>query len=118
MFLAVSSLGYLSSCYYDNEEELYPGTSGNCDTTNTAYSSTIKTIIDNHCMGSACHGGSSAVYNFSTYDGVKASVDANRLLGAIKQQGGFSAMPKSAPKLSDCEILKIEAWIGKGARNN
>jgi hypothetical protein len=31
---------------------------------------------------------------------------------------GFSPMPKSNAKLSDCTIAQLEKWIAQGAPNN
>ena len=38
-----------------------------------------------------------------------------KLIGAIKHEPGFVAMPQSGGKLEDCDIEKMEAWIAAGA---
>lgn len=111
----------LTGCYNDNREDLYPQPPiSSCDTSVTAFAATIQPIITQNCALSGCHSGSApaAGYDFTTYGGVKASVDAGRLLGALKHESGYSSMPKNGTKLPDCEILKIETWKNRGAKNN
>jgi len=105
-----------SGCYYDSEEELY-GTG--CDTTNVTYSVTINTIINNYgCL--TCHSGPTPISGFSLqgYSNLKAKVDDNRLLGAISHENGFAAMPQGMPKMNQCDINKVKAWVDAGAPNN
>ncbi len=107
---------FWTSCYYDSEEELYG--SSNCNTNEVTFSSDILKIIDNNCY--SCH---DSANNFGgvTLEGfekLKSYVDSGVLLGVVKQESGFSPMPKNAPPLLDCEIEKIEAWINDGAKNN
>ena len=116
-FVMLTFLGYhFSSCYYDVEEELYPMLT--CDTTNVSYSNDILPIVKTNCY--RCH---DAANNFGgiTLEGyvrLKDIVDKGRILGAIKQETGFSPMPKNSPKLIDCDIMKLEKWISEGAVNN
>ena len=46
----------LQSCYYDNEEELYPNGSAPCDTSNVTFSNSVMPVINQYCI--SCHGGS------------------------------------------------------------
>lgn len=89
-----------------------------CDSSNFTFSGSIRTIINNKCLG--CHSSTAAQgnINFSTYTGVKAKVDDGRLWGAINHFPGFSPMPKNGNKLSDCEITLFRKWIATGAPNN
>jgi len=41
-----------------------------------------------------------------------------RLIGAVTQAPGFSAMPKGGARLPDCRIAEIRTWIRNGAPNN
>ena len=105
-----------SSCYYDVEEELY--LSIECSTTDMSYQNDILPIISNNCFN--CHNAASnfggvTLEGFST---LKTYVDNGQLLGVIKHESGFSPMPKNSPKLLECEIEKIDAWINSGAPNN
>ena len=106
----------MGSCYYDVEEELYPTIE--CATEDIQYQRDILPILVDNCLN--CH---SAAANFGNitlegYDRLIPFIENNELVGAIKHSAGFSPMPKNAPKLLDCEIEKIEAWIDAGALNN
>ena len=96
-----------------------PPPTGACDTVNVTYSATIRTIIDNNCIG--CHTGGSS-YNrnvdLSTHAGVQRVAMSGQLAGAISHAAGFTPMPFQRPKLDDCTIAKMKAWIGRGARND
>ena len=107
---------FFVSCYYDNEEALYPTLSNACDTTNVTYSGTIVPILNNSCLG--CHsaaatGGSILL---TTYAEVVAS--APRITGSIKQLSGFSPMPKGGGKIRSCSITQWDIWVRKGMLNN
>ncbi|MBK9291729.1 MAG: cytochrome c [Bacteroidetes bacterium] len=103
------------SCYKDNEEDLYPG---GCNTENVKFSTTIQPIFNSSCVSCHSGAGASAGIRLSNHSEVVAAVDGGRLLGAIKHQSGFSAMPPSGPKLTDCQISQIEAWVAQGKPNN
>lgn len=116
LVLLLVIMAVLSSCYYDNEEELY-----NCsvDAANTKFSTSINSILTSYgCKG--CHNGasSSAGINLETYAGVKAVVDNGKLVGAVNHSQGFVPMPQGGVKMNGCDIKKIQAWISSGAANN
>ncbi|HQO50799.1 MAG TPA: hypothetical protein PK939_10240 [Bacteroidales bacterium] len=113
--IAAASL-MLSSCYKDNEEDLYPD--NNCNTTNVSFSATVWPAINNNCVSCHSGAGASAGIRLGNYNEVVAAVDGGRFLGAIKHENGFSAMPQGAAKLSDCAISQIDAWIAQGKLNN
>ena len=106
---------FLCNCTRDNNGEL---PDPNCNTSMVSFSSTVSGIINTHCLG--CHGANnpSAGFSLNTYNGVKAKVDDGRLFGAINHSPGFTPMPEGSPKLSQCDINKIKAWIDAGALNN
>ncbi len=112
----------LSSCYYDNEEELYEHVQTiQCDTTNVTYSATIKPIMQENC--NSCHNqaGPSGGVATDTYAGLQAITAAglnDKLWGAVAHVNGFSPMPQGGNKLSDCNLAKIRVWINGGALNN
>lgn len=89
-----------------------------CDTLNVTYAGKIKPIIDLNCLG--CHSGSNpgGNINLSTYSGLQAIALNGKLLGSIRHQSGYSAMPKNAPSLPQCEIDAIRIWVDSGAPNN
>ena len=108
-----------SSCYYDVEQQLYPG-NANCDTTSSVnYSLTVRTILsNNNCIG--CHSGTTASGNvkLDTYAGVQIVAQNGKLYGGIAHLPGFVAMPQGGNKMSNCDIVKIKKWIDQGAINN
>jgi len=111
----------MSSCYYDSKELLYPQTNNNCDTTNVTYSSSVVPVLDQYCLG--CHNNTSAAslggnIKLENYPDVKIRVDDGSLLGAIRHETGYSAMPKGASKIDNCKITIIEKWVESGASNN
>ena len=122
-FLILLAMVFLSSCYNDKIQELYPSSpSTSCDTSAVTYSGTILPIIRANCSVSGCHPvGDPSHYDFNTnngYDGVKLSVTNNRLLGAINHTYGYLPMPQTGGSISTCQINQFVAWINKGAPNN
>lgn len=116
IILSITIISLLSSCYYDNEEVLYPN-NGNCDTINVTYTNTIQPIMSQSCTG--CHGSfsPSGGIDLTTYSLVRASAEDGSLLGTMAFQSGYSPMPKGGNKVSDCTLNKIQAWINKGYPN-
>ena len=106
----------LPACYYDNEETLYPA--GECITTDISFSQDIVPIIQQHCYG--CHSAAVNTANITLEGHVNMVKYAQngRLIGAIKHQSGYIAMPQGEAMLSDCNIAKIEQWITDGKPNN
>lgn len=109
----------LAGCYNDKADKLYPTTT-TCDTTTVTFATDVMPVMQQKCATSGCHDASTKAYgyNLSTYQGVKICVDDARLIGAIRQQSGFKAMPQGASKLDDCTINKIARWVNLGALNN
>jgi mono/diheme cytochrome c family protein len=105
-----------TSCYYDNEEYLYPNPIV-CDTLAVSYSQDIAPIIQSNCLG--CHSGAapSGDIDLSTYSNVMLKVNDNSLLNAVRYNNLNSPMPPSG-KMSNCNINNIAAWIHQGAQNN
>lgn len=99
----------LSSCFYDNEEYLYPGQQSNCDTLSPTYTANIAKIIANNncngCHSSASHPNTDVVTD--NYGDLKTNIE--RVWQSINY---FSAihMPKEGPKLSECELATIGQW--------
>ncbi len=112
--LAVST--FLVGCAYDNEEDLYPNLV--CDTQLATYQAVIVPIMTTYCLG--CHSNDANLGEVSLegYDNLLNYVNNGRLLGSIRHENGFSAMPKDQPKIPACDIRKIEQWIAAGAKND
>ena len=108
----IATLG-LTGCYYDNEEELYPGTF--CDTANVTWSGTIEPIIQTRCAIPGCHvPGGTGTGDLLTYADVKEIADNGLLrLTVLVDQ----SMPQTGP-LGDCEQQQINIWLNDGAPEN
>lgn len=105
---------YISiSCVNNSEEDLY---GLECDTTDMTYE-TIKYIFENNCYD--CHKNAQGPNSikFNSYDEVKVIVNTGKLLPAINWTGS-KKMPFGQPKLDDCSIDRIEAWINAGMPEN
>lgn len=100
----------LSSCYYDNGEELYPST--NCDTENLTYTNQIAPIILNNCSASGCHSSGGQPPLLTTYSEVSANLDRIRVRALVEK-----TMPTSGP-LSSCAQEQLNQWIANGAPEN
>jgi hypothetical protein len=105
-----------SSCYYDNEEELYPSVI-TCDTITVTYSKSVLPILTASCNG--CHSSPSGQGGIILDTYAKASQYANSglLYGVISHTSGLP-MPKGGAKIDDCSIAKIKKWAAAGAPNN
>lgn len=109
----------VTSCYYDNEEYLYPELpGGQCDTTGVTYSAFVAPLLASNC--NSCHNEATSNGNVitSTYTGLKTAVNSGVFRKAINHESGASAMPQGGNKLPSCELLKIDAWINQGAPQN
>ncbi len=119
-FISILSLSILllSSCYYDNAEDLY-GQLAPCDTANVKYSVQVVNILSQNCY--RCHGGNAADgagVKLQDYQVVRSKALNGTLLGVIKHLPGYVQMPKNATRLSNCDIAVIETWIRNGALEN
>lgn len=114
--ILVVGMLFLTSCYYDVEEVLYPPTT--CVTDNMSYVTDINPIIQTNCF--VCHSAAANLGNITLegYGNLIKQVNNGHLLGAIKHQAGFMAMPQGTAQLGSCDIAKIEQWITGGAQNN
>ena len=113
----------LSACSYDNLEELHPV----CDSTVAiSFAGDILPIFTGSCGAGDfnCHqtDASESGYGLETYDEVILTIDnSGNFLKTIKHDQSISSskwMPRNAPKLDGCTILKIEAWINRGRLEN
>lgn len=91
-----------------------------CDTTKFTYAAAIQPILALRCNGCHSNALASAGVNYSTYAGVKTTVDNGRLLKSINHTAGVLPMPypPGSAKIPDCERIKIKKWIAAGAQNN
>lgn len=110
-------MALMQSCYYDNEEDLYPDAPV-CDTLDVRYSADVAIIMQNNC--NACHGSGFPQAGIITdnYDDLKVIAENGKLWGAVNHEDGYSPMPQDRPKLNDCDLSKIRIWINNGALND
>ena len=114
ILLVILFIGFMGSCYYDNEVALYPGA---CITKNISYHGYVKPFIDINCT---CHvkGSINGNLNLDEYTSTRAAVLSGKLMKSIKHEPGISPMPPAVPKKNTCDISKLESWINAGALNN
>lgn len=112
-------IALLASCYYDNEEALYPSLNTQCDTTNVTFSGTVVPILAGNCL--SCHANSAAAAfgnNIRLEDFADVQTRAAAVAGSIKQTGNYSPMPKNGGKLKDCAIRQFDIWVRQGMPDN
>jgi len=102
----------LSSCYYDNGEDLYPTDPDDCKTDSLTYNSDTKAIFTNSCAVSGCHVAGAQSPSLETYSDVKANLSGIEQRALVQKD-----MPPAGP-LSSCDQKKLEQWIADGAPEN
>jgi len=115
------TLTFFSSCFYDNEEDLYPVSPNSyCDTSGVTFTGTVYPIIETHC--NSCHSavmapslGKNIVLD--NYTHIKYNVDKGSFRGSIEYNPEYIGMPVEG-QLDDCTIQKINSWIERGAPND
>ena len=106
----------MEGCYYDNEEDLYPGTF--CDTADVNYSGEIDAIVQGKCAIPGCHvAGGDGNGDFTVFSELSDFATDGTLLRSVRREAGALGMPPSGP-LRDCEIRQIELWVASGNPNN
>jgi len=115
----VTILLLASSCYYDNEEALYPSVNAGCDTTNVTFSGKIVPLLANNCL--SCHSNATASsagngIRLENYADVQSRAAA--ISGSINHSGTYSPMPKNGSKLKTCLIAQFDNWVKNGTPNN
>lgn len=118
----------MASCYNDNLSEMVPASgvkggtgAGTCDTAGVmSYTNHVLPVLQTNCgINNSCHGSNnSSGYNLSTYSGVRSVALSGKLVSSITWTGSASHMPQNAPKMSDCNITKIQKWVNAGSLNN
>lgn len=92
---------------------------GPCEiNTPVSFKNDIIPIIDNYCYG--CHNTADPQggYSYSTHSETLKSVDDGTLLGSIRFESGYEAMPENSNKMPSCNIDLIRVWIEEGAMDN
>jgi hypothetical protein len=107
------------SCYYDNEESLYPSINSSCDTVNVTFTTKISTLLANNCF--SCHSNataSSAGNNIRLENYIDVVARATAIKGSINHTGIYSPMPKNGGKLSACLLTQFDIWVRTGMPEN
>jgi hypothetical protein len=110
----------LYSCYYDKENDLYPVSASDCDTTDMSFVSDIKPVLTSHCI--VCHSSSSSStlgggVKLENYSDVKAHALNGSLYGSVSADPEHFVMPRDY-RIPQCSVQKIKAWINDGAQDN
>lgn len=116
--LAFGTGSGLSSCAYQNEEELLDPQPVSCDSVSVTYRGTIAPLMVQHCQ--RCHGPGRAESGVvvTSHHSMQTLGRTGLLVGVISHQAGYPAMPQGAPRLSDCDISKVRSWVRAGMPDN
>lgn len=106
-----------SSCYYDAADLLYPA-SGVCDTTATSYSQKVVPLLQQQCYSCHLNASTGGGIMMGTYAADKTLATNGKLYGSVSHTAGYSAMPKGAAKMTNCQISIIKQWIDAGTPAN
>lgn len=89
-----------------------------CNSTATSFAKDIQPLFKLYCYG--CHQANDKEGGVSMedYDHILALVADGSLLGSIKYDPKYVAMPLYLDKMTDCQIAQVENWIKEGAQNN
>lgn len=89
-----------------------------CDPTASSFQADIYPILKDYCVG--CHSSTRSDGNvkLETYTDIISYANSGTLMGAIRHDPYYAAMPPNSTKLSECKIAQIEKWIEEGAKNN
>lgn len=112
LLITILFFAIFGSCYYDNEEDLFPDLEQECDTADINFIGTIEPMLAGNCL--SCHSNSNAP-NFGNNLAIEDYQDVVNLqqaiLGAIKHEPPYSPMPKNGNKLNNCLIRQFEIWV-------
>ena len=110
---------FLSSCYYENIEELGGLiTQESCEITEASYSNDVIPILQKYCY--SCHNPDTPQGDIDLVGHQKAKQYAldGSLYGSIIFDPQYSVMPPSGQQIPVCDIETIRIWVENGAPNN
>lgn len=116
-FIIAAFLFGLHSCYYDNEQYLYPESTdiGICQDTLFTYTTRISGLISDNCSGSTCHNQvNNGRVNLTTFDAVSfhgPEIVCRVVEGEFCSQG--NKMPLNG-NLSACDKEAFTRWEQNG----
>lgn len=112
----------LTSCFNDNEEDLYEDYLANCTIESASFKDDVSIIFTSKC--DRCHSEANAPINgdninLDGYENIVAFENKypGILVQSLKHEGG-SPMPKGEKKLDVCNIKRVEFWVLDGMKNN
>ena len=120
LIIAILSIAIIPGCYNKKADLIIPN--NDCDTTIIiSYRSDITNILQQNCY--VCHSADKYATNggnrqLDMFSSLQKMVINGKLLKAINHTAGAVPMPYGGGKLSDCDIMKITAWVNRGARDN
>jgi uncharacterized membrane protein len=102
-----------TGCYYDKDEQLYPGSVVDCTTIPATFAN-VKTVMMAKCATAGCHNSGSAAGGavLETYDQIKA------LAGRINQRVIIDKTMPPGAALSNQEIAILKCWLNSGMPAN
>lgn len=109
------------SCYYDNQEDLYPTLSStSCKDTQVSFSSQVLPLMNARCNQSSCHNGNDRAGQIvlDNFTNLLVSANDGSLLGSMRHSAGYLPMPDGAAMLDNCSIELVATWISEGSLNN
>jgi len=112
---AFLSFGLLLAACNGDDDDAAPVT---CDTVGITYTDGASEILNGSCAVAGCHAsGSTSTFPMGNFQEAAAAVAFGRIIGAINHDSDFLPMPYPAgtPKLAQCDIDKLTAWINDGA---
>ena len=111
----------LTSCYYDNKEELYQFIQDQTCTetiSSVSFNADIVPLLLDHCNRCHRNGRQDGNVNLEGFNNVKPYVSDGSLFGTTNHEPGWAVMPTNGIKIPSCEIEKMRMWIAEGALNN
>ena len=97
------------------------GESSSCDVPeDLSYTNGISTVIETNCF--ACHAPDvykkkAARMKIFDYASLKKAAESGVLMGSVKHEQGFIAMPyRKGVKIDQCDIDKLQAWVDSGCK--
>lgn len=104
----------LSSCAYDNAEDLYGKKECLPEDPGASFSLSIAPIIDSNCAVSGCHVSGQQQPTLLSYEQI--SSNAERIKS--RTSDGTMPPPESGLRLDQSEIDDISCWVDSGAPDN
>lgn len=111
LLLPLFALAFLVACNKDDDDM---DDDMNCVTMDLTYNNDISMIFNESCALIGCHASGSINGSLATYTDALTFIVDHPILQAIRHEAGASPMPQGFPKLSDCKIDQIAAWIADG----